>query len=722
MIVDSTDGYIFISEGSSKGLAVFKTDGTYVETLYSGDVVQGIALNGGTLYAADVTQDAVEVINAAATTPAQTATWSLGTSTNPYSVAVQSGKLWVSYGAAPFASIGDFDLSTGTFQAAGTVSAYSWYYAPELASDPNDTGVLVASDEGLSAATVGTYNTSTAPAASVAGPHAMTTATQDYCDNGQQAAVVPGGASFVLTCGAPYEGLVLSATATTSNLLPPVATLPAEPYPGAAAVASDGSVAIGTVNGVTQNIYLYGSDLTQHNVLSVPGLVAKGVAWGADSSTLYAVSGSSGSYTLHVFDSPELAKTALSLSGTGTSFIGSTVSLTGKLTFASGVGASGFTVSVARHNPDGSTTQLPSKQTDSNGAFTVSDTPPGVGAYSYTASYAGTSSIAASNATAAVTVTLVTATIHVTGKTVIPLAGYTVTGSLSFGVGAPAVATPLKVTRKNPNGTTTAVTGVATTDAAGDFSFAQPAESALGAYAYTVSYAGNATTAPATGTATVTVAKGAAPLTVSTGHKTVGYNSTITVTAHLGSTLAGSNRTVSISASFPGSRTVKLLKTGKVNSAGNLVVSFAGAVRNVNFSATYAGDTQYNKTTVTAKVGVQVRISMTNSGWYTTATTSGILYHLYHIGKRVNYNVTVTPNKSGECVAFEIDYLYNNAWTPDFTSPCFALTSLSALGAYLDTTGSTAGMFRTRAIFAPSSKDVTNVTSYSGWFYFQLTT
>jgi hypothetical protein len=231
-------------------------------------------------------------------------------------------------------------------------------------------------------------------------------------------------------------------------------------------------------------------------------------------------------------------------------------------------------------------------------------------------------STASAHGSTKVTVALATATIKLTApKSVIPLKSYTVTGSLGFSVGGPAVGTALTVTRKNPNGTTSKITGVKTTDASGDFGFSQPAESVLGAYAYTVSYAGNATTAPATGTATVTVAKGVAPLTVSTGHSTVSYNSTITVTAHLGSTL--SNRTVSISASFPGSRTVKVLKTGKVNSAGNLVVSFPGAVRNVNFTATFSGDTQYNKTTVTAKVGVQVRLSTTNSGWYKTATTGG---------------------------------------------------------------------------------------------------
>jgi YVTN family beta-propeller protein len=809
MVVDSADGYIFISEGSAKGLAVFKTDGTHVTTLDSGDDVEGITLSGGTLYAADVTQDAVVVIDAATAT--QTATWSLGASTAPYSVAVQSGKLWVSYGGA----IGDFDLSAGTFQAVGTASAHTWSSTPDLAADPNDTGVLVASDEGISPATVATYNTSTDPAASIAGPTVMVS-TQDWCTNGQQAAVIPGGTQFVLACSAPYEGLVLA----TNSLPAPASTLTAEAYPGAAAVASDGSVAIGTTNGINQKVYVYGPDLTQRNVLSVPGLAAKGIAWGAGSSTLYAVSGSSGSYTLNVFDSPEVAKTTLTLSSPATSMVGSPVTLTGELTYASGAPAAGDTVSISRLNPDGTTTTLTSAQTDSNGAFTISDTPPAQGAYTYTASYAGTATTSASQATAKVTaslntatvvlsagstvplpgtdltfngtlsfgigtpavgtplaitranpdgstttvttaqtasggafsftdaptalgtytytasyagdsstasargttkitVALATATIRVTApKSVVPLKSYTVTGSLGFSAGGPsALGKPLTVTRKNPNGTTTKITGVATTDANGDFSFAQPAESVLGAYTYTVSYAGDATTAPATSTATVTIAKGAAPLTLSTGPSTALYDSTIHVTAHLGSTY--SNRTVSVYAQLIGTGTRKLLKTAAVNSAGNLVISYPSATRNVIFTTTFSGDAQYAARSVSERVGVAARVAMSNSGWYTSAAFDGATYRVFHHTGTLHATITVTPNKHGECVRMNTQELVNGKWAGAL-SPCFPLNSASQQTLYLVLAGLPFGHYRAQAIFVPSSSDVTNISYYTGWFYFQV--
>src|SRR5258708_30578774 len=104
----------------------------------------------------------------------------------------------------------------------------------------------------------------------------------------------------------------------------------------------------------------------------------------------------------------------------------------------------------------------------------------------------------------------------------------------------------------------------------------------------------------------------------STGASTALYGSTIKVTAHLGST--HTNRTVSISASFPGSRTVKVLKTAMVNSAGNRVVSYPDATRNVVFTVKFGGDAEYAPTSVTVRVGLAARVSMSNSGWYTSAS------------------------------------------------------------------------------------------------------
>jgi hypothetical protein len=243
--------------------------------------------------------------------------------------------------------------------------------------------------------------------------------------------------------------------------------------------------------------------------------------------------------------------------------------------------------------------------------------------------------------------------------------------------------------------------------------------SALGtSYTYTVGYSGNATTSPGSGTATVVVAKGAAPLKVTTNVPTALYGSTIQVTVHLGSTY--SNRTVSVYAELVPSRTQTLLKTATVNSAGNLVISYPGATRNVAFIATFSGDAQYAAGSAQATVGVAARVTMANGGWYTTTTSGGVTYRVYHGSGHVNFTIIVTPNKPGETAEIVIQQLINNAWVPNQVFP-FTLSSSSSVVGYLTVNQAVGATFRIRAVFVPSTTDKTNISYYSGWFYLMVT-
>jgi hypothetical protein len=42
------------------------------------------------------------------------------------------------------------------------------------------------------------------------------------------------------------------------------------------------------------------------------------------------------------------------------------------------------------------------------------------------------------------------------------------------------------------------------------------------------------------------------------------------------------------------------------------------------------------------------------------------------------------------------------------------------MAGYLTLTGVTGGYFRLSAVFVPGSKDVTNVSYHSGWFFFSV--
>jgi hypothetical protein len=161
-------------------------------------------------------------------------------------------------------------------------------------------------------------------------------------------------------------------------------------------------------------------------------------------------------------------------------------------------------------------------------------------------------------------------------------------------------------------------------------------------------------------------------LTITTGAGTALYDSTIKVTAHLGST--DTKRTISIYAQLVGSGTRKLLKTAKVNGSGNLIISYPDATRNVIFTATFSGDAKYLVRPVSARVGVDVRVSMSERGWCGSTKYDGATYQVFNGGNvylecyALNLAVNFTPAKPGETLELETEQWYGNMWTTEFTA------------------------------------------------------
>jgi hypothetical protein len=141
------------------------------------------------------------------------------------------------------------------------------------------------------------------------------------------------------------------------------------------------------------------------------------------------------------------------------------------------------------------------------------------------------------------------------------------------------------------------------------------------------------------------------------------------------------------------------------------------------FTATFSGDAQYLSRSYSVRVGIAARVAMANSGWYATSAYNGTVFHVFHHTAPLNTVIIVTPNKHGECVRLDIEGLVGTTWTsaPNGLGPCLALSSASTLAGYVDLTKATYGdRFRLQVIFYPSSSDVTNVSYYSSWFYFQV--
>jgi hypothetical protein len=295
------------------------------------------------------------------------------------------------------------------------------------------------------------------------------------------------------------------------------------------------------------------------------------------------------------------------------------------------------------------------------------------------------------------------------GKTV------NVSGTLALSTGYPPSGTEVTVTR-TMSGTATE-TKTLTTGSNGAFSFTDAAPPTYGTYTYTASYAGNSTTTAATTTASVTITRLPTTLTLTTNGTNYSYGSKVTATAHLGTTYTG--RTVTIYEEPFGGTSKKALVTARVNSSGNLSATYTPTT-STTFSASFSGDAKYAPATTTHNVYIGVGVSLKISGYYTTAKHSGITYKVFHHTAKLTVDVTVTPNKRGECVELEVQEYYSGGWHSNVTTGCGTLNSSSQVSGYLTLTDATGGLFRIRADYIRSSADTRNLDADSGWSYFSV--
>jgi hypothetical protein len=403
-VADPAHDELFISQGSSSlnNIIVTNLQGEKVATIGGQDGVMGIALSqdGSTLYAALSGDHAVSAISTS--TLEQTASYPIGDGNTPQDVAVQAGKVWVSYntGVDGEAAIGDINLTASppTFETQAATSGClvgqpCWYSAPELAADSDDSGVLVAMEPGQDPAEDASFDVLTDPIT-------LTALDEDDigCGDAGDLAVVPGGAEFLLACQAsPTSGAPEYDTANLSEQ-----GSYAVVSPNAVATDASGDVAIGAVAaGGGSAIYIYqpGSETPLNTVTLGPfgASAARGLAWSPNGSQLFAVlttnpvTASQVTYGLDVLDSPTQAPSQLSLSGPSSITYGQSVTLSGSLTAASGSPAlpAGTPVTIVRGTGGSWPDKTWTVATGTDGSFSLTDTPPNAGEFTYLASYGG---------------------------------------------------------------------------------------------------------------------------------------------------------------------------------------------------------------------------------------------------------------------------------------------------------------------------------------------
>lgn len=463
---DNGAGYIFYSEGlpaadlggnhlATTGVVVTTLSGSYVKTLLGDSGTEGIALSpdGSTLYVAIA--GAIAAIN--------TDTLALAGEVDlyankgvllPYDLAVQGGELWISYLAYTQQRdfIGDYvggvslaDIDSSILLTPTQLSGPAWSVPPSLAADPEDGGALVAVAEGQSPPQVATYDVESATPGTPVATSAAAAAQFANCGAGAPATVLPGGASFLMSCDGTetsYSVADLERQGTYGSGLP----FSASDGVDSAAIAANGTIALGTsvtATGVLAQAGTYDSSgtgmLNDYNFNPVntgnwaaPNMENSVDGLGWVGSTLYVLleglsPADTPSYALDVLPDADRAASALTLGGTSKAAYGTPVSISGRLTFSAYSGPAATVVTVTRTHVGGSTGPIGNVTGTANGAFSFKDTASLVpGTWIYTVSYAGTSMLAPSKATRTVVISKAAAGATLTASATDVKAGTTV--------------------------------------------------------------------------------------------------------------------------------------------------------------------------------------------------------------------------------------------------------------------------------------------------------
>lgn len=143
-----------------------------------------------------------------------------------------------------------------------------------------------------------------------------------------------------------------------------------------------------------------------------------------------------------------------------------------------------------------------------------------------------------------------------------------------------------------------------------------------------MTYAGDAGHSAVTASDKVDVSRATTSLSLNNNGKVYSYGTDVTFTAHLGTTYK--NRTVEIWANpYGGDKPNKLIKTGTVNSSGNISAKI-DMTRDTDVTAVFKGDARYKSRTVKSTGYAKVKTSTSVSKQYKTAKIGSTTYYWFH--------------------------------------------------------------------------------------------
>jgi 5-hydroxyisourate hydrolase-like protein (transthyretin family) len=589
-VVDMTASRVFVSEGTdpsssdsttpAQGIVVTDLSGNYLTTIDEGTGAQGLTLApDGKLYAALSLAGKVAQIDPATYSETD---YPLPAGDVPQHVAAQSGKVWVSYDTGTAGTIGDITPgATSSFQDDSILSPSPWSSAPLLAADPSDGGTVVAASAGQAPPAIASFDVSGASPT----VNAHISSVFGCLEGATQVAVLPGGGRFTMACNLGGSQPWWSDPVFSTTDLSGQGEYGSPGEPGSIAVAPDGATATGSVTSSLQDPHADDLDVfdpgttqpaTQSYALEgtwggagyAPAKLAPGgLAWG-DSTVLAAVlaedTGNDTApnlYEVHVMTYPLLTQSQIRLPAINPEPLGQSITIAGWLTqYDSGEYYPGQTLTLSRTSPDGTTVQIGQTTTNSYGSFTFSDTPPALGTYTYTVSFAGDPATNTAPDTMSRTVTVLKpAQASLQLPQAVPAnQSFKLTGVLT-GNGAPATGKTMHIWRTASDGTEVVI-GQAVTDSDGAFTISDTV-SALGTYTYTARFDGDEDTGPASTTGTLTVLD---PAQITLRLPTTALpNQTVDASGSLafGSGASASGKTVTVTRSNPDGTTTTITVT-----------------------------------------------------------------------------------------------------------------------------------------------------------------
>ena len=650
IVVDQAHGHLFLAPGRT-GSALTVTDLAGTQVGRSGPIAgpTGMALtpDGSSLWVAAASGDALVRVDTASLAVVQTVPLPAGTC--PGDVAVVGTRVVYGYscntygGSGAYGGLGVVDAATGA-DLGRLTSGPS--YMPVLATASG--GQVYAADASLSPTSLYLYSLTgsvpgTAPLQFVASRSNIGSNLQDFAPS-------PDGTKVVTANGSPYEHDVFSVDNLSS-----AGVFASGPYPNAVAWSGDGQVvAVGTYSPYDPDVRIYasGSATLQRAVDFGSGtyLMPRGLAISVDGSQTWAVTGDvyGGNLALRVLSPTAPAPSSLTLAANpSAAYTGSTTSLAGLLT-SGGAPLAGVAVAVSR-TAGGTTTQLPSVSTLTDGSFGISTVLPTTsGIVTYQASYAGDVGHASASATATVLAWSTAPTL--TLKLSQPSQGSSsVSGLVTLAYAGTDSPTGVTVhLSRSVNGSTTVLAEVVTTpNGAANFSDTAPS----GTSTYTASVDATSVHPAASATAIVGVAGLPTVLSATASLNSAYVGQPVTVSGSLtsGQTPLGSREVTVQRTGCGGSSAAVALGTAVTGSNGSYTVTDNPPKGTCRYDASFAGDGTYAAARATVSVTVQLQFtSLSITATRGTGSSKKSVTVTAHLGTtHVGRLVTITATPSG---------------------------------------------------------------------------